>query len=502
MRFAPIIGLEIHVRLKTKTKMYCRCALLSDIAAPNQSICPVCTGQPGALPAVNEAAVRLGVRTGLALNCTIPEEARFDRKHYFYPDLPKGYQITQNTDPIAKEGFVEIPTNLTPTGIRVVGIERAHLEEDAGKNIHDANTNSTFVDFNRAGAPLLEVVTKPDLRSPEEARLFLQELQTLLRSIGASEADMEKGHLRCDANISLIPVDDEGLPLQKNLNPKVEVKNMNSFRSVERAIAFEIERQSRLLEQGITPEGETRGWNDQTNETLSQRKKETGADYRYFPEPDLPALQLRAIEQEERHALPELPGKARQRFMSDYELRQEEADFFAQQPEWGAFFEAVTSELDGGKTASDDSSKMSDADWRKLVSSWIIHRYAPLLQNKQKTLAERPVDAENMAEFIHLIGTGAVTSTNATKLLTLMVETSSDPSHLLEEHDLGQSVGATDLEALVATILEQNPTQVEQVKAGKLPVIKWLVGCVMRSSEGRANPVDAEQEVKKQLGIS
>ncbi|MCR4256414.1 MAG: Asp-tRNA(Asn)/Glu-tRNA(Gln) amidotransferase subunit GatB, partial [Candidatus Uhrbacteria bacterium] len=298
MKLIPIIGLEVHVRLKTKTKMFSDCPVVDDAAPPNTAICPVSTGQPGALPSINAEAVRLGVRAGLALGCRIPDEAHFDRKNYFYPDLPKGYQISQYDHPIAQNGsvLIEVPGQEAPPARQTmdivggrdtirIGITRAHLEEDAAKNVHDAATGSTLVDYNRAGVPLLEIVTEPDLRSPAEAKALLQELQAILRSVGASDADMEKGYMRCDANVSLLEIGEDNKPLKAGYNPKTEVKNLNSFKAVERALAYEIERHRALMEAGEVPSHATRGWDEHKGQTFEQRTKESGADYRYFPEP-------------------------------------------------------------------------------------------------------------------------------------------------------------------------------------------------------------------------
>lgn len=504
-RYASIIGLEIHVRLKTATKMFCRCATVPETAAPNTAICPVCTGQPGTLPVVNEVAIRLGVRTGLALNGTIPDQASFDRKNYFYPDLPKGYQITQFFQPIVQGGALAVPSALAKDGIRYVGITRAHLEEDAAKNIHDAQTGSTLVDFNRAGAPLVEIVTDPDMRSPEEAKAFLQELQALLRAVGASDADMEKGYLRCDANISLLPIDEEGHMLQKEFNPKVEVKNMNSFRSVERAIHFEIKRQSAIYNENGTVQGETRGWDDVRGETISQRLKEANADYRYFPEPDLPDIDLIKIREEEKARLPELPAEARLRLIEEHGFTAEDAARLVEQG-WVDFADQVMGELGSWMEANDASGasagqllEKTKGASAKLLSSWLLNKLAPILSTKNIELSQAKINAENMAEFIHIVSEGTVNSTNATKLLEIMVDTGADPSHILEEQSLGQTSDLGAIGQMVDEIIASNPSQAEQVRAGKEAVLKWFVGQVMRASEGRIDPKKAEEILREKL---
>ncbi len=482
----PIIGLEIHVRLKTASKMFCACPNVDENTPPNTAICSVCTGQPGALPALNAQAIRLGVRAGLALGCTIPDASHFDRKNYFYPDLPKGYQISQYDFPIAINGEAWID------GKRI-GITRAHLEEDAAKNIHDAASQATLVDFNRSGMPLLEIVTEPDLRSPAEAKIFLQELQLLLRAVGASDADMEKGYMRCDANISLLPVDSENRQTQPNYNPKTEVKNLNSFRAVERALAYEIERHAALIEQGELAVGATRGWDEHRGQTFEQRLKETSADYRYFPEPDLPALALSDIREEERARLPELPAATRKRLIEEWGFSNEDARFFVNNEGWLKFAEETMSEFGEEKTKG----KRQKA---KVASGWLTSKLAGLLTQKNLTIKDRKITPENFAEFLELVEAGTVGSANAQKLLALMMDTGADPSHLLEEHNLGQGNDPKLVTETVARLIEQNPDQVAQVKAGKLGVIKWFVGGVMKATEGKVNPTEVEEEVKKQIG--
>lgn len=510
-RYIPIIGLEIHVRLKTASKMFCSCPSVNDNSAPNTAICPVCTGQPGALPSLNQQAIHLGVRAGLALGCRIPDTSHFDRKNYFYPDLPKGYQISQFDFPICVDGHVELDTPNGMTGrehIRV-GITRAHLEEDAAKNIHDGTSKATLVDFNRAGTPLLEIVTEPDIRSPLEAKLFLQELQSILRTVGASDADMEKGFMRCDANISLLPVDENNMPLQAEFNPKIEIKNLNSFRSVEHALAYEIERQTALYASNDRPVGSTRGWDENTGQTFEQRLKESSADYRYFPEPDLPPLDLVAIREEESHHLPELPAAMRQRLMEDWGFSLEDVRFFVANDGWVDYVEHVMGEL-GGWMEATDTKDISGGDLltqqktrlAKLVGGWLTSKLAGKLAEANKTIKDVRITAEDFAEFIHLIDTNVVNSTNAQKLLGMMLETGTDPSHLLEEHNLGQVSDPAIIAETVARIIADNEDQVAQVKAGKLGVIKWFVGGVMKATEGRANPEQAEAEVRKQLEVS
>lgn len=511
-RYIPIIGLEIHVRLKTKTKMFCSCANVDDATPPNTAICPVCTGQPGALPALNAEAVRLGVRTGLALGCAIPDHAHFDRKNYFYPDLPKGYQISQYDFPVAQMGEVFIDVSkkeALPEREHVrIGITRAHLEEDAAKNIHDAASSASLIDFNRAGVPLTEIVTEPDFRSPAEAKMFLQELQLLLRTLNVSDADMEKGYMRCDANVSLMAIDENNMPAQHGYNPKIEIKNLNSFRAVERALKFEIERQGKLLAAGEIPVGATRGWDENKSETFEQRLKETNADYRYFPEPDLPPLTLTEIRETEKVRLPELPMETRVRLQTEYGFGEDDARFFVSNDGWVAYIEAVMSELGAWLEATDKKGESGGEllderkrELAKLAGGWLTSKLAGLLSAANRTIKDVKISPEDFAEFLHLIDDGAVNSANAQKLLALMLEHGVDPSHLLEEHNLGQMDDPAALTKTVADVLEQNVEQVAQIRAGKVQLVKWFVGVVMKSTEGRANPEQAEAEIKKQLGL-
>lgn len=511
MKFLPIIGLEVHVQLKTDAKMFCACKNVGDVALPNTAICPVCTGQPGALPALNAQAVELGVKTGLAFGCTIPDHSSFDRKNYFYPDLPKGYQISQFHLPIAVNGHIalEVPDGKPPRDQISVRLTRAHLEEDAAKNVHSGDTGTTLVDFNRAGTPLLEIVSEPDLRTPQEAKAYLHELRAVLRAIGASDADMEKGQMRCDANISLLPVDDNHLPLQREYNSKIEIKNLNSFRAVERALAHEIERQTKLYETNVAPVPSTRGWDEDRGETFEQRIKETSADYRYFPEPDLPPQDLQPIRERVASTLKELPAQKRARLMEEWWFSPSDAAFLVANDGWAEYGEHVMSEL-GGWLETTDPTGSSGGEllnarkkkFAKLAGGWLTSKLAGVLANDDRRMADTKlyradgsyrIDPENFAEFLQLIDAGEINSANAQKLLALMVETGKDPSHLLEEHNLGQNMPDHEIEEIVKRIISQNPDQVAQVKAGKSGVIKWFVGAVMKATEGKANPITVER---------
>ncbi len=514
MRLLPIIGLECHVQLKTASKMFCSCPNVGDVAEPNSSVCPVCTGQPGALPALNAKAIELGILAGLALNCEIPDTSVFDRKNYFYPDLPKGYQISQFHLPIAEHGWMEfdVPGGTPPRDHVRIGVTRAHLEEDAAKNVHAAGTgedaHATFVDYNRAGTPLLEIVSEPDLRTPAEAKQYLLELRAILRALGVSDADMEKGQMRCDANVSLLPIDENNMALQRELNPKIEVKNLNSFRAVERALAYEIERQTKLYETDTLPIASTRGWDEDKGETFEQRTKETSADYRYFPEPDLPPQDLVQLRERLKGRLPELPAQARTRLMDEYWFSPADAAFLVANDGWASYADKVMSELGGWLESTDDSEKSGGEllderkkKFAKLVGGWLTSKLAGLLAEKNWTLTDLKIDPEDFAEFIHLIDAGEINSSNAQKLLLSMAETGDDPSHLMESHNLGQNLPDDELERIVKDIVANAPDQVAQVKAGKLGVLKWFVGAVMKATEGRANPVKTEEAVKKEIGV-
>ncbi|MBU1348840.1 Asp-tRNA(Asn)/Glu-tRNA(Gln) amidotransferase subunit GatB [Patescibacteria group bacterium] len=507
MRLIPIIGLEVHVQLKTASKMFCPCPNVGDEISPNTAICPICTGQPGALPALNATALELGVKTALALHCRVPDTSAFDRKNYFYPDLPKGYQISQFRLPIALDGHVEadVPKQDPPRDRIRVGITRAHLEEDAAKNFH--TPDGTAVDFNRSGTPLLEIVSEPDLRSPQEAKAYLQEIRSILRAIGASDADMEKGQMRCDANVSLLEVDDKNMPTQSFLNPKIEIKNLNSFRAVERALTHEIERQNDLYASNTPPVGATRGWDEDAGATFEQRTKESSADYRYFPEPDLPPQDLVAIRERMQTRSIELPSEKRSRLEEEWWFSKGDVAFLVGNDGWADYAENVMGELGAWLEATDGSSRSGGEllnerkkKLAKLAGGWLTTKLAGLLATRNMSIADVNITPEDFAEFLHLLDGGKINSANGQKLLALMVETGTDPSHLMENHGLGQTMDADAVTEVVRRIIEQNPDQVAQVKAGKTGVIGWFVGGVMKTTEGKANPVTVEEIVRKELG--
>jgi aspartyl-tRNA(Asn)/glutamyl-tRNA(Gln) amidotransferase subunit B len=479
----PVIGLEIHLQLKTKSGMFCGCEIHETAATPNAHICPICTGQPGALPVPNEQAIRLGILMGLALNCTIAPHSKFDRKHYFYPDLPKAYQISQYDMPIASGGYVdlEVPTKKGRM-VKRIGITRAHLEEDAAKNLHGAE-GKTYVDFNRSGTPLLEIVTEPDIASPQEAKAFLQELRLIARTLGVSEADMEKGQLRCDANVSLRERDDEGGIVGMKFHPKTEIKNINSFRNVERALEFEIRRQTELWQSGSPPAvSTTRGWDDATQTTKEQRVKEGEGDYRYFPEPDIPVLELVELSEEMRARLPELPATRRARFEEEFGLKPADARQIVDDPALADFTEHVFSELSEWLEADADKRKLAN-----LVSGWLLSKLGGLLVERGIEVRTMKIDAENFAEFISLIAGGKLSSAAGMAVLKAMLDDGSDPSQVMEEKRLGKMDDAGALADVVDRILEANPDIVARYRAGKPELLNVLLGAVLKETEGTAD---------------
>lgn len=505
MTLEPVIGLEIHIQLKTTSKMFCGC-LAKDSDAPNTNVCPICLGHPGALPVPNEQAIRYGTLIGLALGCHINETSKFDRKHYFYPDLPKGYQISQFDIPIAEDGAFRYEV---PNGIREqvsIRIERAHLEEDAAKSFHHED-GKTYVDYNRAGTPLVEIVTGPDFKTPQEAKLFLQELRLIARYLGVSDADMEKGQLRCDANISLRQFDDEGKIVGLRLNPKTEIKNMNSFKHVERALEYEIERQSGLFQAGSPPSvTTTRTWNEGKQKTIEMRSKEGMADYRYFPEPDLPPLSMAEVAKEMRRELPELPIARRARFVDEYKLKREDAKIICENPYLADFTEAVFSELFAWIQALPELNGAEDtiiekerAKLAKLVSTWLLTKLQGLLGERKIDIRIMKISPENFAEFVTLIATNKLSSSAGLTVLGVMLDDGSDPSHVMEEKQLGKIEDEGMLAEIVDRVIEANPNQVEAYKNGKEELLKFFIGMVMKETEGAADAKLATNILKVKL---
>lgn len=481
-----IIGLEIHIQLNTASKMFSGDSN-ADSLEPNVHVNPISLGHPGTLPVLNHDAIEAAILAGLALNCSISEFTKFDRKHYFYPDLPKGYQISQFDLPICTAGELTIyEDNTTPT---LVQLERIHMEEDAAKNIHTGDV--TLVDFNRAGSPLIEIVTKPDIHSPKAARLFLQELQSLIRYIGISDADMEKGHLRVDANISLRPVGEDAL------FPKTEVKNLNSFKSVERALEYEIARQTELWDKNEAPTvTETRGWDEQALCTVAQRTKEEAADYRYFPEPDIPPLRISQLQIDEaRKRLPELPQQKRERFMQEYFLSYYDAKVLTSQQPVAEYYEQVVSELQSWLNSLDSTEGSDEEIWTqqgqklcRLVNSWLSSELFGMLAKRKMQFSDMQISPENMAELITMVYQRRVNSSAAHTILEQMLDRGADPSQIMNEQDLGTVHDDKAIETLCDEVIIANPKEVDEVKLGRDRVLMYLVGQVMKQAKGKADP--------------
>jgi len=487
MNYQPIIGLEIHVELNTRSKMFCSCLNDADERRPNFNVCPVCMGHPGTLPVINREAVRKTIKTGLALNCQIPEYSKFDRKNYFYPDLPKGYQISQYDMPFCKDGFMLING-------KKIRIRRVHLEEDTGRLIHPEGTGYSLVDFNRAGIPLMELVTEPEIRSAREARRFAEELQLILRYLGVSDADMEKGQMRVEVNLSLLPAErlKEEIKSDKELGTKVEIKNLNSLKAVEKSIEYEVERQGEILKDGKNVVQETRGWSDIKGITLSQREKEEAHDYRYFPEPDLPVLHFSEKEIDEiKYEIPELPQSRRERLGREYELDEKSVEIFVQNKDLGEYFEKVISEFNP-RISKENLSRLI-----KLASNYLITDLQGLLKGISITNKDFLITPENFAEFITLIHEGKISSKAAKEILNEMFKTGADPSHIIEEKGLLQVSDRAEIEKIIKMVLEKNQNPVEDFKKGKEGALQFLIGQIMKESRGKTNPQIVADLLKK-----
>jgi aspartyl-tRNA(Asn)/glutamyl-tRNA(Gln) amidotransferase subunit B len=477
-KYEPVIGLEVHVQLGTKTKIFCSCPVEFG-APPNTHVCPVCLGLPGALPVLSRQAVESAISAAIALHCKINPFSRFARKNYFYPDLPKGYQISQYDQPLAEHGYVDI---VVGSEKKRIGVTRVHMEDDAGKSIHDGFKDSdryTYVDLNRSGTPLIEIVTEPDMRSSDEAYAYLTEMKQVMQYIGVSDCDMEKGQLRCDANVS---VRLRGAP---KFGTKAEVKNLNSFRFLKMALEYEIERQVELLESGGQVVQETRLYNAEAGRTVSMRSKEHAHDYRYFPEPDL--VPLRVSEHwlhEVKSHLPELPADRRERFVQSYDLRDYDAQVLTLTRDLGDYFELAVSVSGDGRT----------------TANWVVGDLMGLLKASGEEITDSPVSAEHLGELVKLINKGELSGKLAKEILPKMFESGDSPSTIMEREGLKQISDAGALEKLVDETIAANPKQVEQYKAGKTALLGFLVGQVMKASRGQANPAAVNEALKKKLG--
>ena len=476
-KYEPVIGLEVHAQLLTRTKIFCGCSTrFGD--APNSNVCPVCLGLPGTLPVLNKRAVEMGIRAALALNCTVHERSRFARKNYFYPDLPKGYQISQYELPLATGGWLEIEHN---GETKHVGITRLHLEEDAGKSLHDGFPQSgekTYVDFNRCGTPLSEIVSEPDMRTPDEAYAYLTTLRQILLYTGVSDCNMEEGSLRCDANVSV------RLRGAKEFGTKVEVKNLNSFRYLAKALQYEIERHIGVLESGGRLTQETRLWNQPEGRTVSMRSKEKAHDYRYFPEPDLLPVHVSSAWREEiRRSLPELPTAKRARFVAAFGITPYDAGVLTDTQALAGYFESVVKAGAPGKAA---------ANW---MQTELLRR----LNDSGKEIVASPVSPEGLATLITLVETGKITAAVGKKVFATMFETGRGAAEIVTAEGLGASVSDDAIAQAAREIIAKNPDNVAKFKAGNEGVFKFFVGQVMKATRGQANPQAVNEIVRKLL---
>jgi aspartyl-tRNA(Asn)/glutamyl-tRNA(Gln) amidotransferase subunit B len=488
MKYITVIGMEIHVELKTKSKMFCSCS--NDLALgkeANMNICPICTGQPGTLPVPNEEAIKFVQLAGLALNCELKSNSKFDRKNYFYPDIPKGYQISQYDKPLCEKGYLQI-------GEKKVGITRIHLEEDTGKSIHPKNTDYSLIDFNRSGVPLMELVTEPDLESGEETKIFCQKLQQIFRYLNISDADMEKGQMRCEVNISMYKEGEDKLS-----GTKVEVKNINSFKFVEKAIDYEIARQSEMLEKGEKIAQETRGFDSVKNITFSQRSKESAHDYRYFPEPDIPPLEFSAdYFSELQKRLPEMPEIKKRRLVEEYGISPENTEVIVVDKHLVEYFENVVSEIK--EKIKCQEFKAEEGKCLKLAANYIVSELQKHLLKNNQNIRDIKITPENYAELIAIIASGKINSSAAQTVLEEMYKTGGDPSQIIKAKGLLQMDDKGELDKIVEKVLKNNEASVKDYQSGKSNALQFLVGQVMSATKGKANPKLTLDLLKKKIG--
>jgi aspartyl-tRNA(Asn)/glutamyl-tRNA(Gln) amidotransferase subunit B len=479
-KYESVIGLEVHVQLNTRSKIFCGCPTGFG-APPNSNVCPVCLGLPGALPVLNRRVVEMAIQAALATHCKVNAFSRFARKNYFYPDLPKGYQISQYDQPLAEHGWLDTAVSGVPGGAKKrIGITRIHLEDDAGKSIHDGFKDSeryTYVDLNRSGTPLIEIVSEPDIRSSDEAYEYLTELKQIMQYVGVSECDMEKGQLRCDANVSV------RLKGAEKFGTKVEVKNLNSFRFAKMAMDYEIARQVAVVEGGGRIEQESRLYNVATGETVGMRSKEHAHDYRYFPEPDLVPLRVSAAWLEQiRATAPELPADKRSRFIESYGLREYDAGVLTSTRATAEYFEKAA------KAAGDP----------RLAANWVTGDLLGALKGREIT--ESPVSPEQLGELVAFIAKGEISGKMAKDIFAKMFETGESAAGIIDREGLRQISDMGALEKIVDEVIAASPKQVEQYKSGKTGVIGYLVGQVMKLSKGQANPAAVNELLKAKLG--
>jgi aspartyl-tRNA(Asn)/glutamyl-tRNA(Gln) amidotransferase subunit B len=474
MKYEAVIGLEVHAQLQTNTKIFCGCETAFGEEA-NTRTCPVCIGMPGVLPVLNKKAVEFIIKTGLATHCTISPFSRFARKNYFYPDLPKGYQISQYELPLCEHGYVEIVVDGT---IKRIGITRIHLEEDAGKNLHTSESGASLVDLNRAGTPLMEIVSEPDIRTADEAAEYLKKLRSILRYIEVSDADMEKGNFRCDCNVSIRPVG------AKEFGTRAEVKNVNSFKFVQKALEYEIKRQAQVLDEGGRVVQETRLFDSTKGITFSMRSKEEAHDYRYFPEPDLvPVVTEPATVEGIRKTIPELPDAKRERFVKEYGLPAYDADMLTQGRALAAYYE--------------EAAKLSGQP--KVISNWMMGELMRLLNADNKEIEACPVRPDRLAGMVKMIEGGVISTKIAKTVFEEMYRTGKDAETVVKEQGLVQVSDTGEIEKIIAEVIKANPSQHADYKGGKDKLFGFFVGQVMKASKGKANPEMVNELLKKKL---
>jgi len=474
MKYEAVIGLEVHAQLQTRTKIFCGCETRFGEEA-NTRTCPVCIGMPGVLPVLNRKALEYIVKTGLAMDCTISAFSRFARKNYFYPDLPKGYQISQYELPVCGRGHVEI---VVDGQVRRIGITRIHLEEDAGKNLHQAEGGASLVDLNRAGTPLMEIVSEPDIRTPEEASEYLKKLRSILRYIEVSDADMEKGNFRCDANVSIRPAGSH------EFGTRAEIKNVNSFKFVQKAIEYEIKRQAQVLDEGGRVVQETRLYDSAKGVTFSMRSKEEAHDYRYFPEPDLvPVVIAKELIEEIRASIPELPDAKRGRFVKDYGLPEYDAYMLTQSRALAGYFEEAV--------------KLTNQP--KVVSNWMMGELMRLLNADGREIEDCPIRPERLAGLIKLIIDGVISTKIAKTVFEEMYRSGKDAEAVVREQGLVQVSDTGEIEKIIDEVIKANPGQAADYRAGKEKLFGFFVGQVMKASKGKANPDMVNQLLKNKL---
>ena len=474
MVYEAVIGLEVHAQLQTNSKIFCGCETAFGREA-NTLTCPVCIGMPGVLPVLNKKAVEYTIKTGLATHCTISTYSRFARKNYFYPDLPKGYQISQYELPICEHGYVEI---VVDGKVKRIGLTRIHLEEDAGKNLHQAEGGASLVDLNRAGTPLMEIVSEPDIRTPDEASEYLKKLRAILRYIEVSDADMEKGNFRCDANVSIRPAG------SKEFGTRAEIKNVNSFKFVQKALEYEIKRQAQILDEGGRVIQETRLFDATKGVTFSMRSKEEAHDYRYFPEPDLvPGVISRDVVEDIRKSIPELPDAKRERFVREYGLPEYDADMLTQSRAMAAYFE--------------DTVRISGQP--KVVSNWMMGELMRLLNAEGKEIEDCPIKPERLAGMIKMISDNVISTKIAKTVFEEMYNSGKDAGTVVSEKGLVQVSDTGAIETIIDEVIRANPAQAAEYRSGKEKLFGFFVGQVMKASKGKANPDIVNQLLKKKL---